>query len=110
VYAELDLLNILKPESGVVYLFGLKLFNIQFLYDLSVVFGSISIEVDDSSFDFGYIEFWLDDELVKTSYEKPYSYKIEEKIFGLHKILVKGFDIEGFLVDTCEKEFLIYNK
>jgi len=109
VYSELDFLNITKPISGGFYLLGLKLFNLPFLYDISLILGSISIDVDDSGFDFGHIEFWLDEKLVNTSYEKPYSFKIKEKMFGLHKILVKGFDIEDYLIDTCEKEFLIYN-
>jgi hypothetical protein len=109
VYSEADFLNITKPEPGAIYLYGVKLFNLPFLYDFSLIFGSISIEVDDSGFNFSSVEFYLDNELVNTSYEKPYNFKIDEKIFGLHKILVKGYDFEDYLVDTCEKEFLIYN-
>ncbi len=109
VYVEKDFLNIIKPASGYLYLFGIKLFRLPFLYNMSLIFGPILIKVDDSDFSFKYIEFWLDDELVNTSYTDSDNYRLAQKMFGLHRILVKGYDENGFLVDTCEEEFLIYN-
>ena len=82
--------KILKPEKGGVYLFNRKIFQTDMEY--AIIVGRIEIEVEGN---LSKVEFYIDNRLRYTDYEKPFSWLWDEKAFFKHEIKVIGYDEYG---------------
>jgi len=103
--------EISSPKGGFLYLRGEKRFEIKFLKDLPLIIGDITVEVNiNDSQDISYVKFYVDDDLKENISEKPYSWVLDFKIYGLHLISVEAYDNENNLIGSNEIDILIFNR
>ena len=59
-----------------------------------MIIGPITIEADARG-EISKVEFYIDDNLKSTDYDKPYSWLWDEFTIGNHEIKVIAYDVEG---------------
>jgi hypothetical protein len=99
-------LEILKPKKSMLYLFDKEIISLS----RTLIFGPITFKVDAQDSD-GYItkvEFYLDNNLKNTTFEKPYQYLMDEKAIGFHNLTIKVYDNSAQITQKSI-EFLIFN-
>lgn len=71
----------------------------------TVVIGNIDVEIYSENCE--KVEFYIDGKLEYTDTEMPFEWRIDKKIFGEHKLVVKGYDAVGNIVwDSIDIFFL----
>ncbi|RLF52662.1 MAG: hypothetical protein DRN11_00755, partial [Thermoplasmata archaeon] len=80
-------INITKPEEGAIYLFNRKLIDIN--KEIAIIIGRIDVVAEG---DVARVEFYLDNELMYTDYDSPFTWKLKG-VLGNHEIKVVGYDM-----------------
>ena len=99
-------INIDKPEKA-LYFNNKKILPLPFLKP--IIIGSIMVEVDtqDSS-GIEKIEFYLDGVFKEVDTSKPYTWMLDEKIYGAHTLMVVVYDKNGNIAGR-ELQMWIFN-
>ncbi len=89
--------SITNPLLGYVYFFNMQ--KIRFLSNNCFAFGHIVIDAEiDTLLDIEKVEFYIDNQLVHTSYtaiDNVYSWEWDEIALFYHEVMVKAYDIHG---------------
>lgn len=104
--------GISSPEKGKIHLFGRPLFST--LFQNTILIGKTTIEAtaeDDKSVE--KVEFYIDDELVKTTVEEPYEYSfrktgIIKHLFRKHTFRAVAYDEQGKTSSSEIEVFTIF--
>ncbi|HEC76813.1 MAG TPA: hypothetical protein ENI33_06105 [Thermoplasmatales archaeon] len=87
------MINILKPRRGCLYIFDREI--TPTLLENTIIIGQITIETDVYSIKgVDRVEFYVDNGLEYTDYEKPYSWTWNEFSVGKHEIKVIAYDTQ----------------
>jgi len=84
--------SFIKPEKG-IYMFNKKLMK-SFGRMKSIIIGKITIiaQATDDESGIYKVDFYIDNELVKSDYTPPYEYEWKERSFGRHSIKIVAYD------------------
>jgi len=84
--------EIKKPLEGYLYIFDRQIAPTSL--GNTLIIGSITVETDARG-EISKVEFYIDDNLKSTDYDKPYSWLWDEKVMGRYKIRVIAYDSLG---------------
>ena len=87
-------LGLLKPERA-LYIKNIKIFPFKYLIKKPIIIGEIEIEPDSNDNELSKLEFYIDDKLKYTDYEKPFIWTWKEKCFSEYSIKLIAYDIYG---------------
>ncbi len=79
-------LEILKPLPGRIYFMDREIIMIN--ENKTIVIGEITVEAKTNG---DKVEFYMDDNLMFTDYNKPYQWILNKKMFGLHEIKIIAY-------------------
>ena len=94
-------INITKPEEGAIYLFNRKLIDIN--KEIAIIIGRIDVVAEG---DVARVEFYLDNELMYTDYDSPFTWKLKG-VLGNHEIKVVGYDMADNVAEDEVKIFAV---
>ena len=101
--SEEPIVYIEKPVAGYMYIGNSEI--MKTLFGNTLVFGKIDIEV--TAYNVEKVEFYIDGELKYTATEEPFTWTLDETLFGRHTIKVIGYGEEKQAEQ--EMDILIFN-